>query len=181
MRRSAVTVSARPIAAFVLLAGLTAGCRAVGAQDAAPSVVASAASPSAASASVLPTAEVTLPAEATPSPNVAEGVVSEEGHFVGSWTSDPVVPPVNLVHQWVLHIQTPDGEPIEGATITVGGDMPAHGHGMPTQPEVTAELGGGDYRVEGMAFQMGGYWIIDVTVTAGGETDLIRFGLELDE
>jgi hypothetical protein len=32
-----------------------------------------------------------------------------------------------------------------------------------------------------MAFQMGGYWIIDVTVTARGETDLIRFGLELDE
>ena len=176
-----MNVIARPVAAFALLVLLAAGCRAVGAQDGTPSVVASAASPSAASASVQPSAEATLPAEATPSPNVAEGVVSEEDHFVGSWTSDPVVPPVNMVHQWTLHIQTPDGEPVEGAAITVGGDMPAHGHGMPTQPEVTADLGGGDYRVEGMAFQMGGYWIIDVTVTAGDETDLIRFGLELDE
>ena len=84
-----------------------------------------------------------------------------------------------MVHQWILHIETADGAPVEGATVTVGGDMPAHGHGMPTQPEVTADLGGGDYRVEGMAFQMGGYWIIDATVTAGGETDLVRFGLDL--
>ena len=171
----------RPTAAVALLVLLAAGCRAVGAQDGTPSAVASSASPSGASASVQPSAEETLPAEATPSPNVAEGVVSEEGHFVGSWTSDPAVPPVNMVHQWVVHIETPDGEPVEGASITVGGDMPAHGHGMPTQPEVTADLRGGDYRIEGMAFQMGGYWIIDVTVTAGGETDLIRFGLELDE
>lgn len=63
--------------------------------------------------------------------------------------------------------------------MTVGGDMPAHGHGM--QPEVTADLGGGDYRVEGTEFQMGGYWVIDVTVTAEGERDTIHFGLELPE
>jgi hypothetical protein len=158
------------------------GCATAGARDTSPSAPASDATPSPASASVpATTAESTVPEEATPSPNVAEDVMSEEGHFVGSWTSDPSVPPVNMVHRWVLHIETPEGQAIEGATITVGGDMPAHGHGMPTQPEVTADLGGGDYRVEGMAFQMGGYWIIDVTVTAGGETDLIRFGLELDE
>jgi hypothetical protein len=52
-------------------------------------------------------------------------------------------------------------------------------HGLPTEPQVTGDLGGGDYRVEGMAFQMGGYWVIDVTVSVGGATDLIRFGLEL--
>jgi hypothetical protein len=56
--------------------------------------------------------------------------------------------------------------------------MPAHGHGMPTRPEVTADLGDGDYRVEGMAFQMGGYWI-DISVTAADVTDVIHFGLEL--
>ena len=160
---------------------VVAGCATAGAQDGTPSVAAS-------EASIVGRHRIgpavrgeTPPGEATPVPNLQEGVVSEEGHFIGSWSSDPAVPPINMVHQWILHIETPDGEPVEGATITVGGDMPAHGHGMPTQPEVTADLGGGDYRVEGMAFQMGGYWIIDVTVTAGGETDLIRFGLELDE
>jgi hypothetical protein len=171
----------RPMAALGVLALLLAGCASAGAQDGTGSIDASGASPSAASASAQPSANEMLPGEATPVPNMQEGVVSEEGHYVGSWTSDPAVPPINLVHQWLLHIETPDGQPVEGATITVGGDMPAHGHGMPTQPEVTADLGGGDYRVEGMAFQMGGYWIIDVTVTAAGETDLIRFGLELAE
>jgi hypothetical protein len=176
-----MTPRSRSIAAFGVLGLVAVGCATAGAQDATPTMVPSATSPSAASASVRPSADTTLPGEPTPSPNVQVGVVSEEGLFVGSWTSDPDVPPINMVHQWILHIETRDEEPVEGASVTVGGDMPAHGHGMPTQPEVTADLGGGDYRVEGMAFQMGGYWIIDVTVSAGGETDLIRFGLELDE
>jgi hypothetical protein len=176
-----MTPTSRPVATVALLALLVAGCGIAGALDTTPSMRASAASPNAASPSVQPSESGTLPGEATPAPNVAEDVVSQEGHFVGSWTSDPAVPPVNMVHQWVLHLETPDGQPLEGATVTVNGDMPAHGHGMPTQPEVTADLGGGDYRVEGMAFQMGGYWIVDVTVSAGVETDLIRFGLELDE
>lgn len=119
------------------------------------------------------------PSEATPAPNVREGVSSEQGLYVGSWSSVPPTPPINVIHEWVLHIEMPDGEPVEGASVSLNGDMPAHGHGMPTQPQVTGDLGGGDYRVEGMSFQMGGYWIIDVTVTANGMTDLIRFGLDL--
>ena len=135
--------------------------------------------PSASHLSVSPSALPTESIGATPSPNVEEGVRSEHGQFIGSWSSDPVTPPINVVHEWVLHIEAPDGGPVEGATVTIDGDMPAHGHGMPTRPQVTADLGGGDYRVEGMSFQMGGYWIIDVTITAAGQTDLIRFGLEL--
>jgi DNA-directed RNA polymerase specialized sigma24 family protein len=50
---------------------------------------------------------------------------------------------------------------------------------MPTQPEVTEDLGNGDYLVEGTSFQMGRYWIIDFTVTFDGQTDLVRFGLDL--
>jgi YtkA-like len=116
---------------------------------------------------------------ATPSPNVQEGVHSENGTFVGTWASDPRIPPINVVHEWVLHIETPGGDPVVGAAVSVNGDMPAHGHGMPTQPQVTADLGGGDYLVEGMSFQMGGFWIIDVTITAGGLTDRIHFDLDL--
>jgi YtkA-like len=176
-----MTPYSRPLAVLGVLALLAAACGTAGARDATPSADASGTSPSAAAASVHASPDETPPGEATPVPNLQEGVVSEEGRFVGSLSSDPAVPPINSVHQWILHIATPAGTPVVGATITVGGDMPAHGHGMPTQPEVTADLGGGDYRVEGMAFQMGGYWIIDVTVTAGGETDLIRFGLQLGE
>ena len=135
--------------------------------------------PTASAVPTRPSPQTTASVDATPSPNVREGVRSEQGLFIGSWSSDPAVPPINVVHEWVLHIETADGQPVDGANVAVGGDMPAHGHGMPTQPQVTAELGNGDYRVEGMSFQMGGYWIIDVTVTADGRTDVIRFGLDL--
>ena len=105
--------------------------------------------------------------------------MSENGFFQASWQSRPEAPAINEVHEWVLHIETAAGEPAAGALVTVDGDMPAHGHGMPTEPQVTADLGDGDYLVEGMSFQMGGYWIVDVTVTYDGATDLVRFGLEL--
>jgi hypothetical protein len=117
--------------------------------------------------------------EPMPVPNLRAGVVSENGLFRGSWRSRPAAPAINVVHEWVLHIETADGEPAAGALVTVNGDMPAHGHGMPTEPQVTADLGDGDYLVEGMSFQMGGYWIVDVTIAFGGQTDLVRFGLEL--
>ena len=115
----------------------------------------------------------------TPVPNLQADVLSENGLFRGSWQSRPEAPAINVVHEWVLHIETAGGEPVSGALVTLDGDMPAHGHGMPTTPEVTEDLGNGDYLVEGMSFQMGGYWVIDVTVSAGGQTDLIRFGLDL--
>ena len=115
----------------------------------------------------------------TPVPNLQARVMSENGLFRASWESRPADPAINELHEWVLHIETVDGEPAAGAIVSVNGDMPAHGHGMPTEPQVTADLGDGDYLVEGMSFQMGGYWIVDVTVTFEGETDLVRFGLDL--
>jgi hypothetical protein len=57
--------------------------------------------------------------------------------------------------------------------------MPQHGHGMPTRPEVTEELGNGDYRVEGMRFQMGGWWLIEFTIDAGDGQDTVSFNLML--
>ena len=52
--------------------------------------------------------------------------------------------------------------------IQVSGDMPEHRHGMPTQPQVTQNLGGGDYLVEGMRFQMGGWWAVTFAIDADG-------------
>jgi hypothetical protein len=170
----------RLIPTILLVVVLHAGCGTATGLRSSPSATDAGLRPT---ASAEPTATQSLqPAEslaATPIPNLQDGVASELGTFIGSWSSDPRVPPINALHEWVLHIETADGAPVEGATIVVGGDMPAHGHGMPTQPQVTEDLGGGNYRVEGMSFQMGGYWIIDVTVTVGNQTDRIHFGLEL--
>jgi hypothetical protein len=57
--------------------------------------------------------------------------------------------------------------------------MPEHGHGLPTRPRVTTYLGNGDYLVEGMKFQMTGWWVIDVDVLVNGESDRVRFNLLL--
>lgn len=43
--------------------------------------------------------------------------------------------------------------------------MPDHGHGLPTAPRVTRHLGGGRYLVEGMRFNMSGWWRLKFTVT----------------
>jgi hypothetical protein len=87
---------------------------------------------------------------------------------------------VNQIHAWTIHVETADGRHIEGATITVDGDMPQHGHGLPTEPQVTMDLGGGDYLVEGLKFHMPGWWVVDYTITIDGQTDTVRFNLLLN-
>lgn len=106
-------------------------------------------------------------------------LASDGGHFQVSFTSelDPIA--INQLHRWTLQVAAKDGTPVEGATIAVKGEMPEHGHGMPTQPQVTADLGGGTYQVEGMRFQMGGWWNVTFTIEADGVQDSVTFHLKL--
>jgi hypothetical protein len=105
--------------------------------------------------------------------------VSDSEIFSVSYKPSTNPVPINQIHQWTLHVVTTDGKPVENATILVDGDMPQHGHGLPTQPRVTKYLGNGDYLVEGMKFQMGGWWVMDFTITAGGQSDLVHFNMML--
>ncbi len=63
--------------------------------------------------------------------------------------------------------------------VKVDADMPAHGHGMNTKPEIT-ELEPGRYRVEGMLLHMGGDWVITADVTSGGETVRATFPISVE-
>lgn len=91
---------------------------------------------------------------------------------------DPIM--INSLHSWVVNLRTREGEAIEGASIKVDGDMPAHGHGLATEPTVGEELGGGDYRIEGLKFQMAGYWEIYLDIlTAEGEADSIIIPIDI--
>ena len=65
------------------------------------------------------------------------------------------------------------------ATIAVDGGMPQHGHGLPTKPRVTKRLGNGEHVVDGMKFNMGGWWVVDFTIDANGQSDAIRFNMAL--
>jgi hypothetical protein len=104
---------------------------------------------------------------------------SDQGLFKVSYTASTGTVPINQIHQWTLHVERADGTPVEDATIAVDGDMPQHGHGLPTRPRVTQNLGNGDYLVDGMKFQMGGWWLMDFNITAGGETDAVHFNMML--
>lgn len=104
----------------------------------------------------------------------------EGGLIVATVTSDGDSIPINQMHQWTLHLETPDGQPIDNATVSVDGGMPQHGHGLPTEPQVTDNLGNGDYRVEGIKFQMPGWWEVKFAVEFDGQTDVITFNLMLN-
>jgi hypothetical protein len=99
--------------------------------------------------------------------------------FRVGYTPSIAPPPINQLHTWKIRVTTSGGQPIEGANITVDGDMPQHGHGLPTRPQVTRSLGDGAYLVEGMKFQMGGWWVIDFTIDANGQSDMVRFNMAL--
>lgn len=104
---------------------------------------------------------------------------SDKGLFNVSYTASTGTVPVNQIHQWTLHVETANGQAVENATIAVDGDMPQHGHGLPTKPRITKYLGNGDYLVDGMKFQMGGWWLMDFTIAANGETDAVHFNMML--
>lgn len=94
---------------------------------------------------------------------------------------EPETPPLKVgeLHSWLVTVKTPDGKPVEGASIAVDGGMPAHGHGLPTSPRVTAQLGEGRYRVEGVKFNMGGLWEFQFAVSAPAGDDTAVFNLKL--
>lgn len=104
--------------------------------------------------------------------------VSERGVYHVSFDSSLEPIEINKIHSWVLHI-TAEGEPVNGATISVVGGMPAHDHGLPTKPRITEELGQGDYRLGGMRFHMNGDWEVSIEIAANGKTDTVVIALRL--
>lgn len=87
--------------------------------------------------------------------------------------------PQGRLHRWTLHLETSAGAVVDSAAIVVDGGMPQHGHGLPTKPRVTRELGGGDHLVEGMKFNMGGWWVVKFRVAAAPGADSVVFNLNL--
>jgi len=85
----------------------------------------------------------------------------------------------NTLHAWIATVKAADGNPVEGAEIAIDGGMPQHGHGLPTAPAVTASLGEGRYRIEGVRFNMSGWWEFKLRVKAAAGEDDVTFNLSL--
>jgi hypothetical protein len=86
---------------------------------------------------------------------------------------------VRELHGWTLRLEDASGLPVDGAEITVGGGMPQHRHGLPTRPRVTRSLGDGAYQVDGIRFNMGGWWEVTFDIVAAPGADRVTFNLDL--
>ncbi|MBL1434803.1 MAG: FixH family protein [Rhodobacteraceae bacterium] len=99
------------------------------------------------------------------------------GHFMVSISPEDAAYQRNTIHTWIVEIATPDGALVEDAEILIDGGMPQHGHGLPTNPLMTEFLGEGRYKIEGVRFNMRGWWELKLTITAGEISDSITFNL----
>ena len=81
--------------------------------------------------------------------------------------------PVGRIHTWKVRLSDRRDRPLAGARIAVTGDMPAHGHGLPTAP-IAVSRGRGLYELQGMMFQMPGRWYVQLRVRAADRVDRIR-------
>jgi hypothetical protein len=104
---------------------------------------------------------------------------SEVGLYRGTIRPDGDSIPKGKLQKWTLHLESADGAAVDAAKITIDGGMPQHGHGLPTKPLVTKQLGNGDYLVEGMKFNMGGWWVVKFRVNATLGADSLVFNLKL--
>jgi hypothetical protein len=78
---------------------------------------------------------------------------------------------INRIHSWQLRLTDAQGNSISNAQIELFGGMPEHDHGMPTQPQITAETEIGSYLLEGMRFHMPGKWLLDIKLTYTVDTE----------
>jgi len=108
---------------------------------------------------------------------------SQMGHYQVSFKSKLAPITLNTIHEWQLMVMTPQGEPVNHLDITIEGGMPMHDHGLPTAPRVTANTADGNYRVEGMKFQMGGHWTVTFNIMDPHDNsdakDSVTFNLQL--
>jgi len=93
--------------------------------------------------------------------------------------SDQAPLPVNRIHSWTVTITDAEGRHVDEAIVMVYGGMPEHKHGFPSKPEVTANLGRGRYRIEGVKFNMPGRWEMWINIRALGKDDKVRFSFDV--
>ena len=86
--------------------------------------------------------------------------------------------PQGRLQSWTLRLETASGAPVDGATVGVDGGMPQHGPGLPTKPRAR-RVGEGRYLVEGLKFNMGGWWVVKFRVASPAGSDSIVFNVRV--
>jgi hypothetical protein len=93
----------------------------------------------------------------------------------------PAASPIgsNSPTTWIVDVRTAFGAPVEEAVLSLESRMPDDASVELIRPQVTAALGGGRYRVEGLHFVRGGWYNVKLRISAGNVTDSLAFNLVL--
>lgn len=101
--------------------------------------------------------------------------LSQTGNLILSWTPVPAPLPFNQLFDLDVEWIGSDGSPPDASTtLSIDAQMPAHGHGMQTLPQVTV-TGPGQATVKGMKFHMEGIWELRFTLQSATGQDLVVF------
>lgn len=86
---------------------------------------------------------------------------------------------IGRMHAWTAEIKDAEGKPVKNAKIKIGGGMPIHNHGFPTEPIMTRQIEPGTYLLEGFKFSMAGPWVIFLDISADKITDSVAFDIDM--
>lgn len=112
-------------------------------------------------------------------PEAPYATLTTDGGLRVELRTAPEQPPVRGEARAELRVADAEGRPRDGLSIEVTPWMPAHGHGSPKTPVVTA-LGDGAYRVDAIELTMAGTWELRISLGgAEGASDRATARLEV--
>jgi len=79
-----------------------------------------------------------------------------------------------------IQLNTNNGSPVTNAKIFIDGGMPAHGHGLPTNPIAKTTQKDGLYKIEGLQYSMPGKWVLGFVIEKDSISDRTVFHFEID-
>ncbi|MCB9680243.1 MAG: FixH family protein [Alphaproteobacteria bacterium] len=113
---------------------------------------------------------------------------TQNGEYVVEVRFDPPHPQIGDLFSAVATVRDRAGTPIDTARVKLNATMPAHGHGMMTDPILrpgTCDDAGvcvhpdGVYRADGFKFHMAGAWTVTVEVEGPRGPDSTSFVHEM--
>ena len=111
--------------------------------------------------------------------NTSRQKLSDNGLFNLELTPSVSYLPLNKIHHWDITVSDKDNTPLE-VNLKVLGGMPLHGHGFPTQLKIENLENSGHYQLNGVKFNMIGWWQIVLIIETEDLKDSITFNIPVN-
>ncbi len=87
---------------------------------------------------------------------------------------------INKLQNWVVSFSDKNGAALIADKVFIDGGMRGHGHGLPTQAQITKMLEPGTYLIEGVRLNMVGDWTLMIAAEIRGQRDAALFDIKVD-